>query len=64
MLEVVFVIFSQIIVLVLGASFFIVSVAIKGDVSDQHIITAIPPGFLLGTLVGSSTTELLIIIMI
>lgn len=60
MLEVVFVIFSQIIVLVLGSSFFILSVSFKGDFSYHHIWTIIPPGFLLGTLVGSTTTELLI----
>ncbi|XP_022602102.1 uncharacterized protein LOC111222586 [Seriola dumerili] len=39
-----------IIVLVLGASFFILSIAIVGDSAGQPIWTAIPPGFLLGTL--------------
>ncbi|KAL3992813.1 cell adhesion molecule 1 [Sarotherodon galilaeus] len=37
------------IVLILGASFFIISVAITED-SHMHIWTVIPPGFLLGTL--------------
>ncbi|XP_044201848.1 uncharacterized protein si:ch1073-291c23.2 isoform X1 [Thunnus albacares] len=39
-----------IIVLVLGSSFFILSVSFKGDFSYHHIWTIIPPGFLLGTL--------------
>lgn len=49
-----FLIFSQIIVLVLGVSFFVISIAVTGD-NTYHpvwIWTAIPPGFLQGTLVG------------
>uniref|UniRef100_A0A3Q2X3D3 Uncharacterized LOC102314621 n=1 Tax=Haplochromis burtoni TaxID=8153 RepID=A0A3Q2X3D3_HAPBU len=38
------------IVLILGASFFIISVAITADSQMMHVWTVIPPGFLLGTL--------------
>ncbi|XP_006779967.1 membrane-spanning 4-domains subfamily A member 15-like [Neolamprologus brichardi] len=38
------------IVLILGASFFIISIAITADSQMMHIWTVIPPGFLLGTL--------------
>ncbi|XP_070766489.1 uncharacterized protein [Enoplosus armatus] len=39
-----------IIVLVLGSSFFIVSIAITSHPSVNHMWTVIPPGFVLGTL--------------
>ncbi|XP_071346263.1 uncharacterized protein [Trachinotus anak] len=41
---------TGIIVLVLGTSFFILSIAIVGDSASEPIWQAIPPGFLLGTL--------------
>ncbi|XP_034385504.1 uncharacterized protein LOC117728769 isoform X1 [Cyclopterus lumpus] len=39
-----------IIALVLGSSFFIISIAIMPDNSIQFLMTAVPPGFLLGTM--------------
>lgn len=54
-----FLIFSKIIVLVLGSSFLNISIMIMKD-SGHHIWAVIPPGFLLGTLVGSTARELLI----
>lgn len=48
--------------LVLGASFFIMSIAIMENGSGPYIYISltIPPGFLQGALVGSSTRGLLI----
>lgn len=68
-IQVVFVIFSQIVVLILGVSFIIISVAVKIDTTGSLVTTWIfTPGFVLGPQVGSTnknySSEMIIVIII